>query len=167
MAYQSIEQITSRGYEKVTMFLTVQQVFGLLSTLLPGAVFMGALPDIGGLRTIFMIVLALLGYVSATEMNGMAPYERILWQVRGFTRMLLRGRTIAPDDLPGAALQMRVPISWAGSRVRLAAHPTSAHGMPTHPLSRRGRRAVVPVPPMVALDGAEAVPLMGDGHVAG
>ena len=167
MAYHTIEQITSRGYEKVTMFLTVQQFLGTLCGVIPGAAVMGILTDNTLLRALFLFVIALVGYVITTELNGMAPYERILWQVRGATRMLLRGRTVEPDDLPGAVLQVRVPISWAGSRVRLAAHPTSANGMPTHPLSRRGRRSVAPVTPMTALDGAEAVPLMGDGHVAG
>lgn len=77
MPYRTIEQITSRGYEKVTAFLTVQQFFGVILGFMPGLFLMDPIgnPFIG---VALLLLLVVLGYLLATEMDGMAPYERLL-----------------------------------------------------------------------------------------
>lgn len=125
MPYQTIEQLGNRGYEKISQFLTVQNLFGIAACVLPGLAIIEAVSSLV-MRAIILILLAALGYLLTTEMDGMAPYQRLLWRLRGFSRAFLRGRTLAPEDLPGTAIQSHVPIDWSGSLVRRKAAPSAA-----------------------------------------
>lgn len=149
MPYQTIEQINHRGYEKISMFLTVQHLFGIAACVIPGLAISEAVGSLV-LRAIILLLLAALGYVLTSEIDGMAPYQRLLWRLRGAARALLRGRTIAPDDLPGTVAHAQIPIDWSGARVRrkpapaipgfapvpaARPHPDAA---PAHPLTPIG-----------------------------
>lgn len=137
MSYRTIEQITSRGYEKVASFLTQLQFFGTALGVLVGAGLMTVIHH-AILSTTLLVLLAALGYLLTTEMDGMAPYERLVWRLRGLTRGALQGRVITPDDLPGVVVNTyNVPISWDGSIVQLASDPTLE--TPTTPTLARPR----------------------------
>lgn len=121
MPYETIEHMHTRGHEKITQFLTVQQLFGMGATLLPGiAVTMG----MGGLlRTLVLLLCAVLGYLLATEVRGMAPYQRLFWRLRGVIIALFQDRHIAADDLPGTVGQLRLGVERSGAAVtHVAAH---------------------------------------------
>lgn len=98
MAYQSIERLLSRRGEKVAAFLTVENAVGI-SVLAGPFLVVGDAPLL--LRAGMAILAAVLGFLVTTETDGMMFCERVLWRVRGEARLLARGRTLAPDDLPG------------------------------------------------------------------
>ena len=126
MSYRTIEQITSRGYEKVASFLTQLQFFGTALGVLVGGGLMTVIHN-AILSTTLLVLLAALGYLLTTEMDGMAPYERLVWRLRGLVRGTLQGRIITPDDLPGVVVHTyNVPISWEGSIVQFASEPGAA-----------------------------------------
>lgn len=139
MSYRTIEQLTSRGYEKVASFLTQLQFFGTALGVLVGGGLMTVVHN-AILSTTLLVLLAALGYLLTTEMDGMAPYERLVWRLRGLTRGALQGRIISPDDLPGVVVNTyNVPISWDGSIVQLASDPS--HDPPVAPVTPRSRPA--------------------------
>jgi hypothetical protein len=123
MPYRTIEQITSRGYEKVTQFLSVAQLFGSALGALVGGGLMVVVNN-AILGATLLALLAALGYLLATEMDGMAPYERLLWRLRGLMRGAVQGRIITPDDLPGVVVDtQKIPITWSGSTIQFAPEP--------------------------------------------
>lgn len=98
MAYESIERLLSRRGEKIAAFLTVENAVGI-------AVLAGPFFVIGGIpllpRALIIALAAALGVLATLETDGMLFCERLLWRARGEFRLLLRGRRLAPDDLPG------------------------------------------------------------------
>lgn len=98
MAYESVERLLSRRGEKVAAFMTVENAVGM--AVLAGPFFaLGDLPLL--LRALAILLAAVLGFLITAETNGMMFCERVLWRLRGEARLLVRGRTLKPDDLPG------------------------------------------------------------------
>lgn len=99
MPYQPLTSIFARREEKVMRFLTFEQ-FAV------GIVFVGPALAVG--RTL-PLLLALPLFVAAVALTfaitlkhrGLAMHERLLWRLRGEIRLLVRGRTIGPEDLAG------------------------------------------------------------------
>ncbi len=116
MPYESIEQIQTRGYEKIAQFLTVQQLFGVMALLLPGIAVTTSMD--GLMRFVVLALCVLLGYLLATEVRGMAPYQRVFWRVRGVVGMAARGRTLEATDLPGTVSGVQIAIQQAGGPIR-------------------------------------------------
>jgi hypothetical protein len=98
MAYETIERLLSRRGEKVAAFLTVENAVGMAAAAGPLFV-IGELPLL--LRAAAVALAAMLGFLATMETDGMMFCERVLWRTRGQARLLLRGRTLTPDDLPG------------------------------------------------------------------
>lgn len=101
MPYQTIERLLSRRGEKVALMLTVENVAGIAA--LGGPVFMLAEGQPILLRAAAVLAAAVLGVLVTVETRGMIFYERVVWRARGQVRLLLKGRTVAPDDLPGTS----------------------------------------------------------------
>ena len=116
MPYESIEQIQTRGYEKIAQFLTVQQLFGVIALLLPG---IAVTTNMDGLmRFVVLALCVVLGYLLATDVRGMAPYQRLFWRLRGVVSMAVRGRTLEATDLPGTVSDVQIPIQQSGGSIR-------------------------------------------------
>lgn len=122
MAYESIERLLSRRGEKIAAFLTVENAVGVAA--LAGPFFV-----IGGIallpRAIIIVLAAALGVAITLETDGMLFCERLLWRARGECRLLLRGRTLSPEDLPG-------------TRAAVAGHRAVAHAGAVRKSRRRG-----------------------------
>lgn len=98
MAYEMITRIRSRRGEKVAPFATVENAVGM--ALLGGPFFV--LGELSLFVRIPLVVLGVvLGYLITQDLNGMMLCERVFWRLRGEANLLLIGRTITPDDLPG------------------------------------------------------------------
>jgi hypothetical protein len=133
MPYQPISNMSRRG-EKLAPFLTTQNVLGMIVLAVPAYVLASPLPP--ALRVAVTLLMATLAYVSTNESRGMAPYERVLWRLRGRVRTLMRGAIVSPTALPDAVLQVRVPVSRQGGSVRLLVGAPEGIGV-----AAAGRRA--------------------------
>jgi hypothetical protein len=101
MSYRMLEELQNRRKEKVAIFLTFENIVGLILVFFP--VFLsssGGLPLL--LRAPLCLAAAVLGVALTLDVHGLAIYERALWQLRGIVRLRTRGRVITPDDLAGA-----------------------------------------------------------------
>jgi len=96
-----LEELQSRKKEKVAMFLTFENIIGLILLGFPVFVGSAALPLL--LRAPLVVGAALLGVFLTLEAQGLPIYERVVWRVRGNIRIRTSGDTISPDNLAGAA----------------------------------------------------------------
>ena len=131
MAYQQLEELTSRKREKVALFLTAENMAGLLAVGLP--MYIVTSTTSLWLRILILLAAAGLGVALTSEINGLAFYERVLWWMRGRGRRLA-GRVlrpaeftavpVAPSDRPlplgGAILRVHERTSDSGPAPRLA-----------------------------------------------
>ena len=97
MAYPQLEELTSRKREKVALFLTAENMAGLLAIGLPA--YIGTLGVSIWLRLPILLAAAVLGVALTSDVNGMACYERGLWWVRGRGRRRMTGAVIRPAEL--------------------------------------------------------------------
>ena len=125
MPYPQLEELTSRRREKVALFLTAENMAGLLAIGLPA--YLGTLSVEIWLRILILIAAAVLGVALTTDVHGMACYERVLWWVRGRARRQMTGAVIRPAEftpvqvVPDArALPVGGPLRRMPRRVR---HP--------------------------------------------
>jgi hypothetical protein len=102
MAYRMLEELQNRRKEKVAIFLTFENIVGLIIVFFP--VFLGssAFPLI--IRAPLCIGAAILGVTATLDMHGLPIYEHLLWRARGFLRLRTQGQVITPDHLTGAVL---------------------------------------------------------------
>ena len=100
MSYRMLEELQNRRKEKVAIFLTFENIVGLILVFFPVFLSSGGLPLL--LRAPLCLAAAVLGVALTLDMHGLAIYERALWQARGMVRLRTRGRVITPDDLAGA-----------------------------------------------------------------
>jgi hypothetical protein len=100
MSYRMLEELQNRRKEKVAIFLTFENIVGLILVFFPVFLSSGALPLL--LRAPLCLGAAVLGVALTLDVHGLAIYERALWQARGMVRLHMRGREITPDDLGGA-----------------------------------------------------------------
>ena len=77
MAYHQLEDLTSRKREKVALFLTAENMAGLLAVALP--CYLGTAHVELWLRIPILITAAALGVALTSEVQGLALYERVLW----------------------------------------------------------------------------------------
>jgi hypothetical protein len=101
MPYDHLEEIQSRKSEKIAMFLTLENAFGLILVAFPAYLISAALPF--ALRILIVFTAAALGVLATLELGGMTFYERVLWSARGLFRRRLQGERITPAQLVGAA----------------------------------------------------------------
>ena len=120
MPYPQLEELTSRRREKVALFLTAENMAGLLAIGLPA--YIATTGTTFWLRILILLAAAVLGVVITSEINGMACYERVLWWVRGRLRQLAGGAlrpaefTAAPVVQGDRAMPLGGPIRRARAR---------------------------------------------------
>ena len=100
MSYRMLEELQNRRKEKVAVFLTFENIVGLILVFFP--VFLGSSALLLLVRGPLCVGAALLGVVLTLETHGLPIYARALWHVRGVIRLRLRGAIITPNDLAGA-----------------------------------------------------------------
>ena len=102
MAYRMLEELQNRRKEKVAIFLTFENIVGLIIVFFP--VFLGtsAFPLL--IRAPLCIGAAVLGVMATLDVHGLPLYEQVLWRARGFLRLQTQGQVITPDQLTGAVM---------------------------------------------------------------
>src|SRR3954470_11369294 len=102
MPYRMLEELQNRRKEKVAIFLTFENIVGLIVIFFP--VFLGssAFPLI--IRAPLCIGAAILGVTATLDVHGLPIYEQLLWRARGFLRLRTQGQVITPDHLTGAVM---------------------------------------------------------------
>jgi len=128
MAYRMLEELQNRRKEKVAIFLTFENIVGLILVFFP--VFLGtsAFPLL--IRGPLCIGAALLGVTATLEVHGLPIYEQLLWRARGFLRLRTQSQVITPEHLTGAVLHdapdRPLPVGgpiFAVERAQLLAQP--------------------------------------------
>ncbi len=99
MAYEQLEEILSRRSEKIAMFLTLENAFGLILVALPCYAISAGMPLI--IRIPIVITAAALGIAATLDVGGLTFYERLLWGARGLVRRWMQGDRITPTMLSG------------------------------------------------------------------
>ncbi len=156
MAYPQLEELMSRKREKVALFLTAENMAGLLAIGLPA--YIGTLGVSIWLRLLILFAAAVLGVALTSDVNGMACYERVLWWVRGRARRQMTQAVIRPAELttvatmPGErALPLGGPLRRMHQRIgRLPDTPRLAATVRMAPVLRYQdtRHAPSPVSPV-------------------
>ena len=102
MAYRMLEELQNRRKEKVAIFLTFENIVGLIIVFFP--VFLGTSAFPLMIRGPLCIGAAILGVMATLDVHGLPVYEQLLWRARGFLRLRTQGQVITPDHLTGAVL---------------------------------------------------------------
>jgi hypothetical protein len=102
MPYDHLEEIQSRKGEKIAMFLTLENAFGLILLAFPAYLISAGMPFV--LRVLIVVAAAALGVAATLDLGGLTLYERVIWSVRGAFRRRLQGDRITPAQLVGAAV---------------------------------------------------------------
>jgi hypothetical protein len=102
MAYRMLEELQNRRKEKVAIFLTFENIVGLILVFFP--VFLGtsAFPLL--IRGPLCIGAAILGVTATLDVHGLPIYEQLLWRARGYLRLRTHGQIITPEHLTGAVI---------------------------------------------------------------
>ncbi len=162
MAYEQLEELTSRKREKVALFLTAENMAGLLAIGLPA--YIVTTHTAFWLRLLILSAAAVLGVALTSEIHGLAFYERTLWWLRGRVRRWITGSALRPAEfaaVPAMVDDRALPLQSTVRRVTGTAPHTAPPALhaPARRASQtvRGRRA--------AHSAAGASPA-GNGHVA-
>ena len=102
MAYRMLEELQNRRKEKVAIFLTFENIVGLIIVFFPVFLGTGAFPLL--IRAPVCIGAAILGVTVTLDVHGLPIYEQVLWRARGFLRIRTQGQIITPDQLTGAVV---------------------------------------------------------------
>jgi hypothetical protein len=102
MAYRMLEELQNRRKEKVAIFLTFENIVGLILVFFP--VFLGTSAFPLMIRAPLCIGAAIFGVAATLEVHGLPIYEQLLWRARGYIRLRTHGQIITPDHLTGAVL---------------------------------------------------------------
>ncbi len=130
MAYEQLEEIRSRKREKVAMFLTAENMGGLLMATLPVYIATAQFQSFF-LRMVLLVLAAVLGVVITFEIGGLALYERLLWRLRGLMRVQTAGALINPDQfsvVPSTTYVEALPADGPISMLPVIKHDTSFRG---------------------------------------
>jgi hypothetical protein len=100
MPYRMLEELQNRKKEKVAIFLTFENIVGLIVVFFP--VFLGTSAFPLFVRGPLCIGAALLGVAATLDVHGLPLYEQLLWRVRGYLRLRTQTSIITPQDLTGA-----------------------------------------------------------------
>ena len=144
MPYPQLEELTSRKREKVALFLTAENMAGLLAVGLPA--YIGTLHTTFWLRSLILLAAAVLGVLLTTDVNGMACYERALWWMRGRLRRQVTGRVIRPAEFLAApvmegdrAVPVGGPVRRAKRRMTNLSPQLHLHGVTRTAVAPYGR----------------------------
>jgi hypothetical protein len=126
MPYRMLEELQNRRKEKVAIFLTFENIVGLILVFFPVFVASSSLPLL--IRGPLCITAAVLGVALTLDVEGLPVYAHALWRVRGTLRLRTNGSTITPDDLastiardaPERPLPLDGPIQAATDRAGAA-----------------------------------------------
>jgi hypothetical protein len=128
MAYRMLEELQNRRKEKVAIFLTFENIVGLIIVFFPVFLATSAFPLL--IRGPLCIGAAILGVTATLDIHGLPIYEQLLWRVRGYLRLRTQGQIITPDDLTGAIMldapDRPLPVGgpiFAVERAQLLAQP--------------------------------------------
>ncbi len=161
MPYPQLEELTSRKREKVALFLTAENMAGLLAVGLPA--YLGTLGVAIWLRILILIAAAVLGVALTSEVNGMAFYERVLWWLRGRVRRRMTGGMIRPVEFAAAPAvhgERALPLGGSLRRVKRSAgtraEPASMAGAARTAATHHARGALVQRQPVGVHNGQEA-----------
>ncbi len=102
MAYRMLEELQNRRKEKVAIFLTFENIVGLIIVFFPVFLATSAFPLL--IRGPLCIGAAILGVTATLDVHGLPVYEQLLWRTRGFLRVRTQGQVITPDHLTGAVM---------------------------------------------------------------
>lgn len=105
MPYEQLEEIQGRRGEKIAMFLTLENAFGLILVAFPAYLVSAGMPFL--LRVLIVIMAAALGVAATLDVGGLPFYERTLWSLRGLFRRRISGERVTPMQLSGAAVVVR------------------------------------------------------------
>lgn len=118
MPYHHIEELGDRSEERFALGLGARNVAGIVAAAFPMLMLSGAWPL--ALRIPALAIAIGLGYMATVDLGGLPLYAWPLWWARGRARMLMLGRVIAPDWLPGAAIPPLPIPRRAGGPIRPA-----------------------------------------------
>src|SRR3954468_9236699 len=102
MAYRMLEELQNRRKEKVAIFLTFENIVGLIIVFFP--VFLGSSAFPLLIRAPLCIGAAILSVMATLDVHGLPLYEQVLWRVRGYLRLRTQGQVITPEHLTGAVM---------------------------------------------------------------
>jgi len=102
MAYRMLEELQNRRKEKVAIFLTFENIVGLIIVFFPVFLATSAFPLL--IRGPLCIGAAILGVTATLDVHGLPVYEQVLWRARGFLRLRTQGQVITPDHLTGVVM---------------------------------------------------------------
>ena len=122
MAYEQLEELTSRKREKVALFLTAENMVGLLVIGLPA--YIATASTAFWLRSLILLAAAVLGVLLTSEIHGLACYERALWWARGWARRRVAGAILRPAEFTAVAVvhdDRPLPLGGPVRRVQPAA----------------------------------------------
>ncbi len=122
MAYEQLEEIRSRKREKVALFLTAENMGGLLLATLPVYLATAQFQSFF-LRVSLLIMAAVLGVTITLEVAGLPMYERLLWRVRGFMRVKTAGAMLTPDQFSPVPVATHVQILPVDGPIRVVSPP--------------------------------------------
>ncbi len=122
MAYEQLEEIRSRKREKVALFLTAENMGGLLLATLPVYLATAQFQSFF-LRVILLIMAAVFGVTITLEVAGLPMYERVLWRVRGFMRVNTAGAMLTPDQFSPVPVATHVQILPVDGPIRVVSPP--------------------------------------------
>jgi hypothetical protein len=113
MPYEHIEQIGDRSEERFALGLGARNVVGIMIGMLPMMLLSGNWPLL--VRLPAMLTAMACGFIATITISGLPSYAWPIWWMRGHLTMLLNGRTITPEQLPGVSQPiMRAPIRVGG-----------------------------------------------------
>ena len=113
MPYEHIEQIGDRSEERFALGLGARNVAGIMLGIFPMLILSGSWPLI--VRVPTMLAAMVIGFLATVTIQGLPTYAWPIWWVRGQLAVLLNGRIITPEQLPGVAQPiMRAPIRVGG-----------------------------------------------------
>ena len=123
MPYEHLEELRGRKGEKIVLFLTVENLVGIVLVSLPIYLATTSTPFV--LRLGLLGLSATIGYLLTVEIGGLTAYERVGWLLRGLLRRQMLGSTLTPEQLAGSAQTLRgQPITPLDGPIRRAAPRT-------------------------------------------
>jgi hypothetical protein len=130
MPYEQLEEIQSRKGEKIAMFLTLENAFGLVLAAFPAYLLSTNMPF--ALRILVVLTAAVLGIAATLDIGSMTFYEQLIWSTRGIIRRRLQGSRLTPGQFVGtsAVAHPDRPLPRGGPirrRLALALAPIQVH----------------------------------------
>lgn len=130
MAYEHVEQLNDRKSEKVVLFLTLENLAGML--IVGGPIFVMSTAWALPLRVLAIALGVLIGVSLTFDRQGIPIYRRILWRGQGLVWRWTQAKPVTPAMLPrsrtperGAPAAPRVPRTRMVRRLpgQMTAHP--------------------------------------------